>query len=85
MERSLTVPSGQLAHRCGDYGFDEPVWPFLFGLLGVIFAVLGLLNQERLREPRMVVEEHHTLGWRFWYGAPWWATKLVIAHKPSSG
>jgi hypothetical protein len=29
MARSVSVPSGQLVHRRGDYGFDEPVWPLL--------------------------------------------------------
>jgi arsenite methyltransferase len=23
------------------------------------------------------------LGWRFWYGGPWTATRLVIANKPA--
>jgi arsenite methyltransferase len=25
---------------------------------------------------------HRTLDWRFWYGGPWAATKMVSAHKP---
>jgi SAM-dependent methyltransferase len=33
----------QLARRRGEYGFDEPVWPLLLGLVGLIFLVLGLL------------------------------------------
>lgn len=48
MEDSLNLPSRQLAHRHGEYGFDEPVWPLLFGLLGVIFVVLGVLSFGRL-------------------------------------
>ncbi|HEV2583447.1 MAG TPA: methyltransferase domain-containing protein [Ktedonobacteraceae bacterium] len=44
METSLNRSSGQLARRHGEYGFDEPVWPLLFGLLGVIFLVLGFLS-----------------------------------------
>jgi arsenite methyltransferase len=44
MARSVTVPSGQLAHRRGDYGFDEPVWPLLYGLLGITLIVLGVLS-----------------------------------------
>lgn len=48
MENSLSLPSKQLAHRHGEYGFDEPVWPLLFGLLGVIFVVLGVLSFGRV-------------------------------------
>lgn len=44
METSLNMPSRQLVRRHGEYGFDEPVWPLLFGLLGVIFLILGLLS-----------------------------------------
>ncbi len=39
MENSLNLPSRQLAHRHGEYGFDEPVWPLLFSLLGVLSCV----------------------------------------------
>jgi arsenite methyltransferase len=38
---------------------------------------------ERLRELRMTEVTHHTLDWRFWYGGPWTATKLVSARKPT--
>jgi arsenite methyltransferase len=44
MENSLNLPSRQLAHRHGAYGFDEPVWPLSFALLGIIFVVLGVLS-----------------------------------------
>jgi arsenite methyltransferase len=44
MESSLSLPARQLARRRGKYGFDEPVWPLLFGLVGVIFLVLGFLS-----------------------------------------
>lgn len=44
MESSLRLLTRQLAHRRGDYGFDEPVWPILLGLVGVIFLVLGLVS-----------------------------------------
>lgn len=38
---------------------------------------------ERLRELGMTEVAHRTLGWRFWYGGSWTATKLVSARKPS--
>lgn len=44
MDLSLNMPSRQLARRHGEYGFDEPVWPLFFGLLGVIFLLFGFLN-----------------------------------------
>lgn len=44
MAISLNIPSKQLARRRGEYGFDEPVWPLLFGLLSVIFLILGFLS-----------------------------------------
>jgi SAM-dependent methyltransferase len=36
----------------------------------------------RLRELGMERVLHHRLDWRFWYGGPWTATKLVLAAKP---
>ncbi len=47
MENSLNLPARQLAHRHGAYGFDEPVWPLVFSLLGVIFVVLGIVSFRR--------------------------------------
>jgi hypothetical protein len=44
MESTLSRLSRQLARRHGDYGFDEPVWPLLLGLLGIIFLVPGCLS-----------------------------------------
>lgn len=44
MDLSLNRSSRQLSRRHGEYGFDEPVWPLLFGLLGVIFLILGFLS-----------------------------------------
>jgi arsenite methyltransferase len=38
---------------------------------------------ERLRELGMADVTHRVLDWRFWYGGPWGATKLVSARKPS--
>ncbi len=38
---------------------------------------------ERLRELGMLDVSSHMLDWRFWYGGPWMATKLVRARKPS--
>ena len=38
---------------------------------------------DRLRELVMVEVTHRALGWRFWYGNPWAATKLVSARKPA--
>lgn len=37
----------------------------------------------RLQELGMAEVTHHALGWRFWYGSPWAATKLVSARKPA--
>ncbi len=44
MESSLGLQARQLAHWHGDYGFDEPVWPLLLGLLGIIFLVLAYVS-----------------------------------------
>src|SRR5262249_2035059 len=38
---------------------------------------------ERLRELGMTNITHQTLDWRFWYGGPWAAPKLVMAQKPA--
>lgn len=38
---------------------------------------------ERLRELGMIDVTHRALDWRFWYGGPWGATKLVSASKPA--
>ncbi len=37
----------------------------------------------RLRELGLVEVKHRRLGWRFWYGNPWAATKLISARKPA--
>ena len=37
----MTISVGK---RHADYGFDEPVWPLLLGLLGVIFLVVGFVS-----------------------------------------
>jgi SAM-dependent methyltransferase len=37
----------------------------------------------RLRELGMLEVTHRSLGWRFWYGHPWAATRLVSARKPA--
>lgn len=44
MANALNRPSCRLAHRRGAYGFDEPVWPVLFSLLGVLFVALGIVS-----------------------------------------
>jgi arsenite methyltransferase len=44
MESSLSLQMRQLARRRGAYGFDEPVWPLLLGLVGLTFLVLGLFS-----------------------------------------
>jgi arsenite methyltransferase len=44
MESSLNLQIRQLARRRGDYGFDEPVWPILLGLVGIIFLVPGFFS-----------------------------------------
>lgn len=38
---------------------------------------------QRLRELGMLDVTSRMLDWRFWYGGPWMATKLVSARKPS--
>jgi arsenite methyltransferase len=38
--------------------------------------------EQRLREKGMADVTYRTLDWRFWYGGPWTATKLVTARKP---
>src|SRR6266853_2696487 len=44
MVSSPSLLTRKLAHRRGDYGFDEPVWPILLGLVGVIFLVPGFVS-----------------------------------------
>ncbi|GHO48243.1 class I SAM-dependent methyltransferase [Ktedonospora formicarum] len=39
--------------------------------------------ERRLQELGMLDVKHQTLDWRFWYGSPWTATKLVSARKPA--
>jgi hypothetical protein len=39
------------------------------------------LYRDRLRELGMREEAYRPLGWRFWYGGPWAATKLLIVRK----
>jgi ubiquinone/menaquinone biosynthesis C-methylase UbiE len=36
----------------------------------------------QLRELGLERVLHTRLDWRFWYGGPWTATKLVLAEKP---
>jgi arsenite methyltransferase len=36
-----------------------------------------------LQELGMIEVTHRRLDWRFWYGSPWTATKLICAHKPA--
>jgi SAM-dependent methyltransferase len=38
---------------------------------------------ERLRRRGMAAVQQRQLDWRFWYGGPWGATKLVSATKPA--
>jgi arsenite methyltransferase len=38
--------------------------------------------EQRLREKGMADVTYRVLDWRFWYGGPWTATKLVTARKP---
>lgn len=39
----------------------------------------------RLRQLGMEEVKERSLGWRFWYGGPWTATRLVSAAKSSTG
>ena len=36
----------------------------------------------RLRQLGIADSSERSLGWRYWYGGPWAATKLVTASKP---
>jgi arsenite methyltransferase len=36
----------------------------------------------RLEDHGLLDVEHRRLGWRFWYGGPWTASKLVSVRKP---
>ena len=38
--------------------------------------------EQRLRQKGMANVNYRRLNWRFWYGGPWTATKLVTARKP---
>jgi arsenite methyltransferase len=42
------------------------------------------LYRERLQELGVTLDADRSLGWRFWYGGPWTATRLVSARKPGS-
>ena len=44
MERLSFSDTGALINRRGAYGFDEPVWPFLLGLVGLLLLLLGLVS-----------------------------------------
>src|SRR5215470_18423686 len=51
MESTLSSQMRRLAHRRGEYGFDEPVWPLLLGLVGLAFLVFGLFSWGALGLP----------------------------------
>jgi arsenite methyltransferase len=64
MESSLSLPRRrQLAERRGDYGFDEPIWPLLLALLGIICLALGWLSFTAFHLP--------ALGWISWALGVW--------------
>ena len=44
MERLFLPDARAFTNRRGAYGFDEPVWPFLLGFVGLLFLLLGLLS-----------------------------------------
>jgi SAM-dependent methyltransferase len=50
----------------------------------VVIADIGGTREyaDRLRQLGMRDLEHRPLGWRYWYGGPWVATRLVRASKP---
>jgi arsenite methyltransferase len=54
------------------------------GRLVIADVTYARLYRERLQELGVRVEAYRTLGWRFWYGGPWTATRLVGARKPGS-
>src|SRR5215469_895109 len=51
MASSLTLSPEQLAVRRGKYGFDEPVWLILQGIVGVMFLALAVLSFRRFALP----------------------------------
>jgi arsenite methyltransferase len=44
MERLILSDVRPFTNRRGAYGFDEPVWPFLQGFVGLLFLLLGFLS-----------------------------------------
>jgi len=49
-------------------------------LLADIYGIRSY--KKRLRESGMIEVEQRGLGWRFWYGGPWVAARLISARKP---
>jgi arsenite methyltransferase len=54
------------------------------GRLVIADVTYTRLYRERLQELGVTLEVYRSLGWRYWYGGPWWATKLLSARKPGS-
>jgi SAM-dependent methyltransferase len=54
------------------------------GRLVLVDVTYTRLYRERMQQLGVSLEAYRSLGWRFWYGGPWWATKLILARKPGS-
>jgi hypothetical protein len=95
-ERKEDTPmTGQVQpRRRGSYGIDAPYAPTLIAAMIVVVLVLAIISgsvwpfrgtrhhQAQLAKIGMSDVTRRRLGWRFWWGGPWAATRLVTATKP---
>ncbi|MBV9689824.1 MAG: class I SAM-dependent methyltransferase [Ktedonobacteraceae bacterium] len=74
-----------IPQRAGRYkALDEAVRVLKAGGRLIIADVFETQRYaEHLGELGMINVTHRMLDWRFWYGSPWFMTKLVKAAKPS--
>ena len=83
--RQLTI--GHMMRR-GDYGYDAPYFPAIFGFLSVATGIgAPILWFQGEHRPAMQMAlgalqvERRRLGWRFWWGNPIAVTMLLTASK----